>query len=54
MGVLPTFRARLSRSRVRLDPPLGPTPISLVDFPATGDLNGGNMVTLTLNLSSAM
>jgi Right handed beta helix region len=32
---------------------LGPTPTSIVESPSTGDLNAGNTVTLTLNLSEA-
>jgi hypothetical protein len=32
----------------------GPTPISIVESPSSGDLNAGNTVTLTLNLSSTV
>ena len=34
--------------------PAGPTPTSIVESPSTGDLNAGNTVTLTLNLSGAV
>jgi 20S proteasome alpha/beta subunit len=38
-----------------IDPPTpGPIPTSIVESPSTGDLNAGNMVTLTLNLSGAV
>jgi Right handed beta helix region len=37
-----------------IDPPLGPTPISVIESPSTGDLKAANTVSLTLNLSSAV
>ena len=47
-GALTTF------SNLAIDPPTsGPTPISLVESPSTGDLSAGSTVTLTLNLSEA-
>ena len=55
MGMFPIFPGRLSRSRTcKLIRRAGPTPISIVESPSTGDLNAGNTVTLTLNMSSAV
>jgi hypothetical protein len=48
-GALVTF------PNLAIDPPTpGPTLTSIVESPSTGDLNAGNTVTLTLNLSSAV
>src|SRR6202023_2429050 len=48
-GALITF------PNLAIDPPSpGPSPVSVVESPSTGDLNAGNTVTLTLNLSGAV
>ena len=54
-GNAPNFSgADVTLSGLAIDPPTpGPTPISLVESPSTGDLSAGSTVTLTLNLSEA-
>ena len=49
-GALTTFPDLADRSADAV----GPTPSSIVESPSTGDLNAGNTVTLTLNLSEAV
>ena len=54
-GNTPNFAgAAATFSGLQIDPASGPTAISLVENPSTGDLNAGKTVTLTLNLSSAV
>ena len=55
-GNAPDFSgADVTFSGLAIDPPsAGPTINSLVDSPASGDLNAGKTVTLTLNLSGAV
>ena len=48
-GALTTF------PNLAIDPPSpGPSPISIVESPSTGDLNAGNTVTFTLNFNGAV
>ena len=46
--------ALVTFSGLQIDPPTGPTLTSIVESPASGDLNAGKTVTLTLNLSEAV
>ena len=44
----------LTQSGPQIDPPILPTISSLVESPASGDLNAGKTVTLTVNLNEAV
>ena len=46
--------ALVTFSGLQIDPPTGPTLTSIVESPASGDLNAGKTVTLTMNLNEAV